>query len=149
MAFKTPVSVLVVIYTRVSHNVLMLQRKDDVHFWQSVTGSLESGEQLLQTAQREVMEETGFDCCLPGVCLTDCQHHEIYEIFAQYRYRYAPGVTHNQEHWFTLSLPDEWQPRLTEHTAYQWLPWQHAMTLTKSWSNGLAIQRLFSDNSNE
>lgn len=147
MGFKIPISVLVVIYTRVGDKVLMLQRQDDADFWQSVTGSLELGEQPLQTARREVMEETGFDCLRPELILTDCQHQEVYEIFAKYRYRYAPDVTHNQEHWFTLLLPDQWQPQLTEHTACQWLPWQQASILTKSWSNSLAIQQLFSDSS--
>lgn len=43
MAYKRPESVLVVIYARQSGRVLMLQRRDDPDFWQSVTGSLEAG----------------------------------------------------------------------------------------------------------
>ena len=41
MSFKLPVSVLVVIYAEDTKRVLMLQRRDDPAFWQSVTGSLE------------------------------------------------------------------------------------------------------------
>jgi dATP pyrophosphohydrolase len=41
MQFKYPVSVLVVIYAQDTKRVLMLQRRDDPDFWQSVTGSLE------------------------------------------------------------------------------------------------------------
>lgn len=41
MSFKLPVSVLVVIYAKDTKRVLMLQRRDDPAFWQSVTGSLE------------------------------------------------------------------------------------------------------------
>ncbi|WP_242550092.1 ATP-binding cassette domain-containing protein, partial [Pantoea agglomerans] len=40
---KHPVSVLVVISARDTGRVLMLQRRDDPTFWQSVTGSLEAG----------------------------------------------------------------------------------------------------------
>jgi hypothetical protein len=29
-----------------------------------------------------------------------------YEIFAEWRFRYAPGVTHNTEHVFSLCLPE-------------------------------------------
>ena len=39
--YKRPVSVLVVIYAQDSKRVLMLQRRDDPEFWQSVTGSVE------------------------------------------------------------------------------------------------------------
>ncbi len=38
MAYKRPESILVVIYARQSGRVLMLQRRDDPDFWQSVTG---------------------------------------------------------------------------------------------------------------
>lgn len=44
MAYKRPVSVLVVIYAEDTKRVLMLQRRDDPDFWQSVTGSLEGGD---------------------------------------------------------------------------------------------------------
>lgn len=44
MGNKHPVSVLVVIFAQDTGRVLMLQRRDDASFWQSVTGSLEVGE---------------------------------------------------------------------------------------------------------
>ncbi len=44
MAYKRPESVLVVIYAFSSRRVLMLQRRDDPGFWQSVTGSLDGDE---------------------------------------------------------------------------------------------------------
>ncbi len=53
MPFKRPVSILVVIYAQDSKRVLMLQRRDDPDFWQSVTGSLEEGETASQAAMRE------------------------------------------------------------------------------------------------
>ncbi len=61
MSFKLPVSVLVVIYAEDTKRVLMLQRRDDPAFWQSVTGSLEAGETALQAAAREVKEEVAID----------------------------------------------------------------------------------------
>ena len=44
MAYKRPVSVLVVIYAEDTKRVLMLQRRDDPDFWQSVTGSPKRGD---------------------------------------------------------------------------------------------------------
>ncbi|CAK9884816.1 MAG: Dihydroneopterin triphosphate diphosphatase [Candidatus Erwinia impunctatus] len=136
---KRPVSVLVVIYAENSGRVLLLQRRDDELFWQSVTGSQEAGETLIETAIREVREETGIDITGEKLTLTDAQRQIEFEIFAHYRHRYAPGVTHNQEHWFYLALPAEREVQLTEHLAYRWLPRIEAAALTLSWSNAQAI----------
>ena len=58
--YKIPISVLVVIYTKQS-SVLLLHRADRKNYWQSVTGSIEGQETLLETAKREVYEETGIN----------------------------------------------------------------------------------------
>lgn len=50
MKYKHPVCVLVVIYAKQTKRVLMLKRRDDPDFWQSVTGSLEEGETPYQAA---------------------------------------------------------------------------------------------------
>ena len=52
MAYKRPVSILVVIYAQDTKRVLMLQRRDDPDFWQSVTGSVEEGETAPQAVLR-------------------------------------------------------------------------------------------------
>ena len=92
MAFKVPVSVLVVIYTQ-DGQVLLLERADHPGYWQSVTGSCDPGESLRQTAVREVAEETGLDA--ESFILSDWQSHNVFEIYAEWRHRYAPGVTRN------------------------------------------------------
>ncbi|MDR2226832.1 dihydroneopterin triphosphate diphosphatase [Providencia rettgeri] len=136
-AFKRPESVLVIIVAETSGRVLMLRRKDDPDFWQSVTGSLESNEKPYETACREIKEETGFDVEQNG--LQDLSHNIIFEIFPHFRHRYAPGVTHCKEHWFKLVLDEERMPLLTEHTEFRWLSPNEAAKLTKSWSNSQAI----------
>jgi dATP pyrophosphohydrolase len=40
---------------------LLIERADKAGYWQSVTGSREGSETLLETARREVLEETGLD----------------------------------------------------------------------------------------
>lgn len=140
MAFKHPVSVLVVIFARDTGRVLMLQRRDDTQFWQSVTGSQEPGESLKETAAREVREEVAIDIFAEQLTLLDCQREIEFEIFAHFRHRYAPDVTHNREHWFCLALPTEREITLSEHLAFQWLLPAEAAALTKSWSNRQAIE---------
>jgi len=127
MKYKNPYSVLVVIYAQNTGRVLMLQRQDDLNFWQSVTGTIEEGEQPLRTAMREVKEETGIDIKEQNLILVDCQYSVKFEIFPQFRYKYAPDTTHNTEHWFLLALPDEVEPQLSEHLAFQWLDAKEAL----------------------
>ena len=140
MAYKRPVSVLVVIYAEDTKRVLMLQRRDDPDFWQSVTGSLEEGETAPQAAAREVMEEVAIDVACEQLALVDCQRTVEFEIFSHLRHRYAPGVERNTEFWFRLALPHERQIVFTEHLDYRWVDAAEAATLTKSWSNRQAIE---------
>ncbi|MDY4479111.1 MAG: dihydroneopterin triphosphate diphosphatase [[Pasteurella] aerogenes] len=145
MKYKNPHSVLVVIYCSATKRVLMLQRQDDVSFWQSVTGSIENGETPTHAAIREVKEETGFDIFAENLPLFDCNQRISFEIFPQFRYKYAPDITHCTEHWFLLGLENESVPTLTEHQAYQWVTVQQAAMLTKSWNNRVAIETYLSD----
>lgn len=140
MSFKLPVSVLVVIYAEDTKRVLMLQRRDDPTFWQSVTGSLEEGETAPQAAAREVMEEVAIDVASEQLALVDCRRTVEFEIFSHLRHRYAPGVERNTEFWFRLALPHERQIVFTEHLDYRWVDARDAATLTKSWSNRQAIE---------
>ncbi|HEE0081434.1 TPA: dihydroneopterin triphosphate diphosphatase [Citrobacter youngae] len=140
MAYKQPVSVLVVIYAKDTGRVLMLQRRDDPDFWQSVTGSLEEGETASQAALREVKEEVAIDVAREQLTLIDCQRTVEFEIFSHLRHRYAPGIVRNTESWFCLTLPTEREIVFTEHLTYRWVNAHEAAQLTKSWSNRQAIE---------
>ena len=139
--FKTPISVLVLIHTP-DLQVLMMERADKAGFWQSVTGSLEQGETPLQTAIREVREETGLDATQYD--LQDWQVSNVYEIYPHWRHRYAPGITHNTEHLFGLVLPAALPIKLApdEHVQYEWVDWREAAQRVFSWTNVDAIKRL-------
>lgn len=139
--WKIPVSTLVVVYTA-ALEVLLLERADRPGFWQSVTGSQDPGESLRQTARREVREETGIDCA--DGALADWQVSNVYEIYAVWRHRYAPGVTHNTEHVFGLRVPGRVDVALApkEHLRFRWLPWREAAEEVFSWSNRQAILML-------
>lgn len=139
--YKRPVSVLVVIHSP-DLQILLLERASHPGYWQSVTGSQEGEESLADTARREVEEETGLDC--DAFRLLDWHKTQTFEIFQEWRHRYAPGVTHNQEHVFSLELPAPQPVRLAprEHLAYRWVPWQQAVTEVFSWTNRDAIQAL-------
>jgi dATP pyrophosphohydrolase len=144
---KIPISVLVVIY-KSNGDVLLIERADRENFWQSVTGSLDApDEDLALAATREVFEETGIAVDrLPAGVLLNLHHQIEYEIYPDWRFRYAPGVTRNTEHWFALQVPDNTSIKLSprEHVAYEWLPSAEAAKKCFSPSNGEAILKLFS-----
>lgn len=140
-SYKQPVSVLVVIHT-VDAQVLLLERADRPGWWQSVTGSQDDGETPLQTAIREVAEETGLDA--RDYPLDDWAYTNTYEIYPHWRHRYAPGVTTNTEHVFSLVLPAPQTVTVApgEHLGYLWLPAEAAAQKCFSPSNAAAIRRL-------
>ena len=135
---KYPVSALVVLHDG-QGRILLVERADRPGFWQSVTGSIEPGESIEQTARREVWEET-------GIWLSDgqlCNWHEssVYEIYHHWRHRYPEGVFENCEHVFSAEIPRDVPIRLAEgeHTAYGWFDAAEAAEKVFSPSNRAAI----------
>jgi dATP pyrophosphohydrolase len=147
LRYKIPESVLVVIHTR-DREVLLIERADKPGAWQSVTGSRASADEPFEaTAVREVAEETGIrvgSAEVPRARLRDWQLRNVYEIFPVWQHRYAPGVTHNTEHVFGLTVPRDIPIVLSarEHLRHRWLPWREAADACFSFSNAEAILQL-------
>jgi dATP pyrophosphohydrolase len=166
--FKIPESVLVVIHTA-QREVLLIERADQPGAWQSVTGSRDSvDEPFFETAVREVAEETGIVLTddpvgvlgappslarprggaaanvVPRSALRDWGLRNVYEIFPVWAHRYAPGVTHNTEHVYGLTVPRDIAVTLSprEHLNHRWLPWRDAADACFSFSNAEAILQL-------
>jgi dATP pyrophosphohydrolase len=139
---KLPVSVLVVVHTA-ALEVLLLERAARAGYWQSVTGSLDRLDELPQEAAcRELREETGIEASAQDLRRWPLTY--TFEIYARWRHRFEPGVTHNTEHVFSLELPQRVPVTLApdEHTASRWLPWADAALTCFSWSNRDAIRIL-------
>lgn len=137
MKFKIPVSVLVIVHTP-ALDVLLLERAKHPGYWQSVTGSTEEGESLLDTAQREVLEETGINAPVRDFVSWNVVNNFRISLTPE---RFAPGTTHNQEHVFSLCIPTPVSVTVApdEHLAYRWLPYREAAKACFSWSNRDAI----------
>jgi dATP pyrophosphohydrolase len=139
---KLPVSILVIVHTP-ALDVLLLERAARPGYWQSVTGSLDRMDEPLEDAAlRELREETGIET--ERTRLERLNVAYTFEIYARWRHRFAPGVTHNTEHAFAVELPATRQVTLApdEHTAYRWLPCREAADECFSWSNRDAIRML-------
>ena len=101
--YKIPVSVLVIIHTP-DMRILLLERADHPVIGNLLPEARITDETLRQTAVREVAEETGLDA--GRYELTDWGIQNEYEIYEEWRWRYAPEVTRNTEHVFGLRLPE-------------------------------------------
>lgn len=137
--FKIPTSVLVVIHTP-DLAVLLIERTGHPGYWQSVTGSIDwPDEPLVEAAAREVWEETGI--LAPVSQFVDWGVSNVYDIYPAWAHRYAPGVTRNTEHVFSLCVPHGTlvtvSPR--EHTQFQWLAHLVAVDACFSPSNAEAL----------
>lgn len=156
--YKIPESVLVVIHTS-KLEVLLIERADRPGFWQSVTGSKDSVDEFfLETAVREVEEETGIAVRNLPVApsqnlsasyvslehLKDWQLTNVYDIYPVWQHRYGPDVTRNTEHVFGLQVPRDIPVVLAprEHLNYIWLPYREAADKCFSASNAEAILML-------
>lgn len=119
---------------------LLLERRRPPGFWQSVTGSLEWGELADAAARREVLEETGIT---QGV-LVNLQWTQVYEILPAFGKVYAPGITRNLEHAFSLRLQDRVPVVLSdaEHVQFRWMPGADAVQTASSSTNRAVIAEL-------
>ena len=123
--------------------ILLLERASRPGYWQSVTGSLDWEQEPLEAAAaREVREETGINAATGR--LTRWNVVNTFEIYVQWRHRFAPGVLYNREHVFGLRLPARQAIVLSpdEHQAFAWLAWPEAAARCFSWSNRDAIRML-------
>jgi dATP pyrophosphohydrolase len=137
--FRRPESVLIVIYTE-GGEFLLLERCRPLRFWQSVTGSMEWGETADAAARREVIEETGI---AQGV-LVNLQWTQVYEILPAFGKVYAPGVTLNLEHAFSLRLRNRVAVTLSdaEHVQFRWVSGTEAIESASSSTNRAVIAEL-------
>src|ERR1044071_3399171 len=141
MPFKQPRSVQVVIFAEsaTGREYLLLKRvASHGGFWQSVTGSLEEGETHAEAAVREVYEETGIRRREDE--LIDLDLINVFEIAPQWRAKYAPGVTSNEEVCFALRVQKrDIQLDRLEHDAYLWVDYDTATRMLYWESNKRAF----------
>jgi len=141
MPHKQPRSAQIVIFaeTERGREFLLLKRvASHGGFWQPVTGSLENEETHVEAAVREVGEETGISARAED--LIDLMLVNRFEIAPQWRAKYAPGVTHNEEVCFALKV-DKCEVRVdsVEHDGWVWVDYNTEISMLHWESNKRAL----------
>ena len=137
-SLRRPESVLVVVYTT-NADVLLLKRREPFSFWQSITGSLQPGEEHVSAAARELFEETG----LVGE-LVNADTSREFEIDPRWLHKYPAGVLTNREYEWRLRLPARQDVVICEreHSEFRWVPIDEAIEIVWSWTNKEALESL-------
>ena len=129
IAFTNQVAIYPVRYSQTKWEYLLLHRvplPDLGAFWQGITGGVESGENLLDAAHRELTEETGFKGTIPQ----RIGFEYIYPIYEGWKKKFSLGVKTITEHVYVALIKKEIQPKLShEHDAWKWCDLAQALTL--------------------
>lgn len=138
--YKNPNSILLIIFTT-KFKVLLLKKNSKRDLWQSVTGSIELGEDPYDTALRELQEETGINKQRSDLIFDDLSHK--FMIYSEWIDRYKESTYSNKEYIFSLKLNDEVSVKLSkEHSSYKWVDLNEAIHLVFSWTNKAALKAI-------
>ena len=106
-------------------------------FWQGVTGTSEEGETPLQTASREVREETG----LEPLSIKELGFSHTFSLPPSLAYKFAPGTREIKETCFMGEVPFGANVLLSsEHSEFRWLPFEEALALIHWETNRHAVR---------
>ena len=140
---RQPVQVLVYPVRNVGGNweVLLLHRVPRlglVAFWQGVTGGVEEGEEPVDSAKRELAEETGL---VPRV-FQQINYSYSFPLQDEFRDQYADDVEAIVEYVFVAVVDRCQEPKLSrEHDKAQWCSLDRALALLIYPGNIEALKR--------
>ncbi len=135
--FDLPIIVESIIYYVDKHgvrNYLAIKRcLEDGGFWQPVTGTLESGENLEDCLFREIEEEIGLSK-KDVISVSNCIYHFTWT---------KKIIGEVNEYVFAVEVQSEFQVKLsTEHVEYRWGKKEEIKNLYKMNDNKIALDKI-------
>ncbi len=120
---------------------LLLRRIESIGgFWQGVTGASEKGEDLLDAAKRELLEETSY---IPNFIYQTDYSYKI-KVEEKYTKDYPEGVLEIPEYVFVARINQPDLPSIDpkEHDQWKWCSFEEAMELLKWENNKKALEHV-------
>jgi lipoyl(octanoyl) transferase len=131
---------LVKVMVHDDHRVLLLHRRPERgNFWQPITGSIEEGETPIETARREIAEETGHRGNPEALDL-----HQSFMIESQYLEARHPGPIIASEVGFVARLASAVPIQIDadEHDDFGWFTFSEAYERIRWTDDREALERL-------
>ncbi len=129
---RKPTQVAIYIYRTVNgaREYLLLKRIAEAGgFWQGVTGGVEDDETVLQTAIRELREETGF----VDTVIVQIDYRRTFPVPASMQHYFSNNITNLTEHAFHTGVAPDVTPVIDsrEHSEYLWVGYHQAVEMLK------------------
>jgi len=139
---RKPVSVLVYPVRRnaAGHWEYLLLRRIPVRggFWQGVSGGVEGEEDTMETAKREMAEETG----LVPLAIEKVDYTYSLPVEAKWRHAYPAGTQEVREYVFVSRVSDKQAVSMSpEHDSCRWCMYEEALAMLKWPENIEALRR--------
>jgi len=139
---RQPIQVLIYPIRRISSKweyLLVRRIASRGGFWQGVTGGVWQGEELIEAARRELIEETN----LVPSALERINYSYFFPVEDEWRHLYADGVEDIIEHVFVAHVESQQEPMIdpNEHDQYRWCSFAEASNLLSWPENMEALKR--------
>lgn len=138
---RAPYQVLVLPYkTEKSDIKFAIFKRADLNYWQVIAGGGEVGETALQSAGREILEETGLNVKSNLMQLDSVSSLPVEHVIG--RFLWGEDVYVIPEYAFGLEVADQEITLSREHSSYKWVSYDEAIEALKWDSNKTALWEL-------
>ena len=139
-SMRAPYQVLIFPYLKSGNGYLYaIFKREDLNFWQAISGGGENRETPVQAAKREAFEEAKISVSSRYIKLDSMTTIPVVDVG---NYKWIASILVLPEYSFGVEVSSTNLTIGTEHSVYKWLPYEKARKLLKYDSNKSALWEL-------